>query len=203
MPPVGDVRCDAGNVVIRSADPIDAATACQGASDAIAFLARNGMEVSGGITIEVVRHMPEHTSATSAGCYLEVERRALILRYAEFERGEPWLGLPRDRKLYRSLVSHEVAHALAACNFKVPKPSISAQEYIAYVTMLATMAPEERERVLSQFPGEGYEGDWQMNSTIYMMNPERFAVQAYRHYLKPDNGWNYLREILSGRVMIE
>ena len=127
----------------------------------------------------------------------------MILTFKELKRFKTWFNLPIDASLYRSLVAHEVAHAIGARNFKVTQPSLQAKEYIAYVTQLATMLPELRERVLSQFPGQGFEGDWQMSTTIYLLDPMRFGAQAYRHFLKRGNGGSYLHSILAGKVMLE
>jgi hypothetical protein len=198
-----EVRCDAQDVSVRSPDPADTKVACEGARDAIGFLAAQGFNVVSDISIDLVPKLPRAAGASAAGCYMESERRVLILTFWEFKKFKTWLNVPIDTSLYRSLVAHEVAHALGACNFKVATPSIQAKEYIAYVTMLATMAPKQRERVLSQFPGQGFEGDWQMNTTIYLVDPMRFGVQAYRHFLKPANGRDYLHAILAGKVMLE
>jgi hypothetical protein len=196
-------RCGVLNVSVRSPDPLDAKVACQGARDAIGFLAAQGFDVAGDVTIELVPKLPAVAGTSAAGCYIESERRVLILNFSEFKKFKTWFSLPIDASLYRSLVSHEVAHAVGACNFRVARPSIQAKEYIAYVTTLATMTSAQRERVLSQYPGYGFEGDWQMSSTIYLVDPMRFGAQAYRHFLKPGNGRDYLHAILTGRVMIE
>jgi hypothetical protein len=42
-----------------------------------------------------------------------------------------------------------------------------------------------------------------MRTSIYLMDPMRFGVQAYRHFLKPGNGRDYLHAILDGKVMLE
>jgi hypothetical protein len=103
--------------------------------------------------------------------------------------------------LYRSLVAHEVAHAVAAANFEITNPAIQAHEYIAYVTMFATMAPTLRERLLARYPGGGYEDDGQMSSTILLFDPMRFGAQAYRHYL--ESGSAYLHAVVAGRALVE
>jgi hypothetical protein len=125
----------------------------------------------------------------------------LIIVYSQFRKFKTWFGIPIDRSLYRSLVSHEVAHLVADCNFKISKPSIQAKEYIAYVMQFSTMEPVLRERVLSQFPSEGFEGDWQMGTTIYLFDCMGFDVRAYRHFLKPDNGRDCLHAILTGKAL--
>jgi hypothetical protein len=42
-----------------------------------------------------------------------------------------------------------------------------------------------------------------MNSTVYLMDPTRFGVLAYRHFLNAGNGRDYLHAILAGRVLLE
>lgn len=200
---VTETRCDAKNIVVRSSDTAEVLTLCEGAGDAIAFLASQGLDVTGEIIIALVPKLPATAGASAAGCYLESERRGFILLYSEFKKFRTWFNIRIDRSLYRSLVSHEVAHAVAVTNFKVPTPSIQAKEYVAYVTMFSTMSRAQRDRVLSQFDGEAFEGDWQMGTTIYMLDPIRFGILAYRHFLKAGNGRDYLHAILAGKALAE
>jgi len=132
-----------------------------------------------------------------------LERRVLILVYSEFKKFENWFGVPIDRSLYRSVVSHEVAHLVADFNFTIAKPSIQAKEYIAYITQFSTMEPVFRDRVLLHFPGEAFEGDWQMSTTIYMFDCMGFGVRAYRHFLKLEDGDEYLHAILNGEALFD
>lgn len=198
-----EIRCNLSHVVVRSPDQADAWVACEGARNAIEFLAAQGLDVTADIAIDLLTRLPAVVSPSSAGCYLESERRVLALVYSEFRKFRTWFGIPIGRSLYRSLVSHEVAHLVAAGNFKISKPSIQAKEYIAYVTQFSIMEPVLRERVLLQFPIEGFEGDWQMKSTIYMLDCMSFGVRAYRHFLKPANGRDYLHKILTGKALVE
>jgi hypothetical protein len=199
------IRCNDLNVVVvvRSRDHADALIACEGSRDAIVFLASQGLDVPGDIEIELLIRLPPAVGASAVGCYLESERRVLILVYSQFTKFKTWFGIPIDRSLYRSLVSHEVAHVVADFNFRIPNPSIQAKEYISYVTQFSTMEPLMRDRVLWQFPSEGFEGDWQMSTTIYLFDCMGFGVRAYRHFLKLANGRDYLQAILNGEALIE
>jgi hypothetical protein len=201
--PIKEIRCSDLNVVVHSPVHADALIACEGARDAIGFLASQGLVVSIDITIELLDRLPTVVSPSAAGCYLESERRALTLVYSQFRKFNTWFGIPIDRSLYRSIVSHEVAHLVAGYNFRIPKPSIQAKEYIAYITQFSTMEPVLRELVLARFPIEGFEGDWQMKSTIYMLDCMYFGVRAYRHFLKPGNGCDYLHKVLTGKALVE
>ncbi len=196
-------ECDIPNLVISADDRRDMNSACEGARAAIDFLAAAGLDVSGEIRIEILAALEGYPRHSAAGCFLASSHKVMVLRYAEFLEFEEWCGIPIDRDLYRGLIAHETAHAIAACNFREQKPTIQAQEYIAYVTMLATMEAAQRERVLTQFPGDGYETEQQMNTTIYLCDPMRFGVQAYRHFLKEGNGTDFIRAILSGKVLAE
>jgi hypothetical protein len=198
-----EIKCSALNVVVRSPDPADALIACEGARDAMGFLAVQGLDVTNDIAIELLTILPAVVSGSAAGCCLESEKRVLILVYSEFKKFKTWFGIQIDAGLYRTLVSHEVAHVVAACNFKIPAPSIQAKEYIAYITQFSIMEPLQRERVLSQYPCEAFEGDWEMNTTIYMFDCMGFGVRAYRHFLKLSNGHDYLHAILNGKALVE
>lgn len=46
---------------------------CNGARDAIAFLASQGLVLTGDVSIEVVANLPGQVSASAAGCCLESE----------------------------------------------------------------------------------------------------------------------------------
>lgn len=196
-----EVTCETPNVVVRSPEYADAVSACEGALDALTFLASQGLVVTSDIRIEVVAQLPAAIAGAAAGCYLESQGKVLILAYTGFKARGTWLGVPANRTLYRSLVAHEVAHSVAACNFTVRTPSVQAKEYIAYVTMFATMPPAQRDEILSRHPGKGFEGDWQISAVIFFVEPVHFGAQAYRHFLKLPDGRDYLHEILAGRVL--
>lgn len=198
-----EIRCNGQNVVVRSPSHAEAMLACEGARDAIGFLASQGLDVTGDITIELLTRLPAFVSSSAAGCYLESEQRVLILVYFKFREFETWFGIPIGRSLYRSLVSHEVAHLVAHCNFKIPKPTIQAKEYIAYVTQFSTMEPVLRERVLLHFPCAAFEGEWQMSTTIYMFDCMSFGARTYRHFVKMENGRDYLHAIIDGKALVD
>jgi hypothetical protein len=198
-----EIRCNHLHVVVRSPDHADALIACEGARDTIEFLAAQGLDVAADIAIDLLTRLPVVVSPSAAGCCLESEGRVLVLVYSEFRKFKTWFGIPIDRSLYRSLVSHEVAHLVADYNFKISKPTIQAKEYIAYVTQFSTMEPALRERVLSHFPCKAFEGDWQMSTTIYMFDCMGFGVRAYRHFLLLTDGDQYLHAILNGEALSE
>jgi hypothetical protein len=198
---VDELRCDGLNAIVRAADARDARTACEGAADAVRFLGGHGLKTSEPINVRVVDELPHTTRSQAQGCYLHRERTVYVRSFRTFRRGGDILRLPADRVLYRSVITHEVGHAIAACNFSVARPTLQAQEYIAYVTMFSTMPEKHRKGVLQKIPGAGFGSEREINVMIYLMDSDFFGAQAYRHFLKPENGPAFLHQVMSGNAL--
>jgi len=65
------------------------------------------------------------------------------------------------------------------------------------------MPAEARGRALEAFPGNGFDSEQQITTTLYLLAPQWFGAEAYRHYLKPGNGQAFLRKILAGEALGE
>jgi hypothetical protein len=195
--------CAQAPVQVQAPDPADAATACEGAGDAVAFFRSLGLKVSEGLHIEVRRDLPEAVSRSAAGCFLEPGNRVLLVPYAAFRRHKDWFRVPVDRRMYRSLAAHEVAHALAACNFRVARPTIQAKEYVAYVAMLATMEAATRARILQAYPEPAFDSADRLTPLLHAFDPMRFGVQSYRHFAQPGNGAAFLAAVFAGTALTD
>ena len=191
-------RCEIPNAQILGDDPQSATLACDGAKRATTFLRAQGLDVSADIRIRLIAQL---ANENAAGHLVASSREALVLNYAEFLKLGEWLRVPVNAEIYRALVAHEVAHVVAAHNFRIRRPRVEAHEYIAYVTAFATLDKAQRERVLDQFSGDGFDTEQQMNTTIYLCDPMRFGAEAYRHFVKKGRAADYFRLILSGRVL--
>lgn len=197
------VRCEnAANVTVLSRSAADAMMACAGAAEAIGFLASLGLLTTDPIELRIVDELPPSTTSSASGCYLARERCAYLLPFAKLQGSRTPLELPLDRALYQSMAAHETAHVIAGANFAIPHPRIEAQEYIAYVTMFATIPASHRDRLLATIPGRGFETEAQINTTIYLFDPLRFGAQSYRHFLRTVNGAAFVQKILAGHALI-
>ena len=196
-------QCPGTSASVNSIDKEDLETGCKGAADATAFLAARGLNVAAPVEIRFVEKLPDvHPAVSAFGRHIKAEQRIYMLTFSECRKmGGLTPDLPMDRALHRSLVAHEVAHHIAAANFKVAKPAIVAHEYIAYVTMYATMAAEQRDRILERFPGESFDTERPFNLTLYMMAPNFFGAQAYRHFMRLEDGHAFLERVLSGSAL--
>lgn len=199
-----EALCPGLKVSIHSFEKEDAEAGCKGAADAVAFLAAFKLDTTAPVDVRILERLPDGIAAPEAfGCEVRAERRVYMLAFAECRKLGLALDLPVDRAMYRSLVAHEVAHHIAAANFRVEKPSVVAHEYIAYVTMFATMMPDQRDNVLARFPGDGWDTERGFNLTLYMMAPQFFGAQAYRHFMRLEDRQAFLEKVLSGSVLTD
>ncbi|MGB5198573.1 MAG: DUF6639 family protein, partial [Sedimenticolaceae bacterium] len=190
--------CPNTSISVLAESRIDYAEICAGAEDGIAFFGRLPLEPIDSVLVEIVQVLPEEAGDTAVGCYLEDDQRILVLDFAKFAKQKTWFNVPIDQSMYRSLVTHEVAHAVAACNMAMPESPIQAKEYLAYVAMFAMMDQRLRGQILDANPCKAFDRESKINATIYLCDPMRFAVRAYRHYLGKKNGDEFLLKIMSG-----
>ena len=196
------LHCAGTNVTVYGTARAEVQDACAGVLDAVRFLASLGLDTSEAAELRVVEALPAVQGGAAAyGCKVKSENRIYVLNLAECGKLPLAPGLLVDAATHRGLVAHEVAHHIAAANFRAPRPTVIAHEYIAYVTMLATMDKQARERILRQFPGDGFGSVREIGLTLYLMNPTRFGVQAYRHFMRPGNGATFVEQVLSGRAL--
>ena len=113
------LRCPAGRVLVNAADLRDAKTVCEGASDAARFLEGVGLDVGAEILIHIVEQLPEAARPNAAGCYVQTEGCVYALACVIFTRQIADHSGPISLLPYRSLITHEVAHAIADHNFTV------------------------------------------------------------------------------------
>ena len=196
-------RCPGADVRVKAADPRDAKDACQGAAVAVAFLSRAGVAQREPASIEVMTRLPAGAGETAAGCYALRLRQANVLGYEHFRKCRTWFKVPIDRRLYRSLVTHEAAHAVAAGHFEKQPPPVHAAEYVAYVVMIASMPASLRQRILRALPGQGFDSGQQITPIHYLFDPMSFGAESCRHCLKPGNGDRFLRAVLSGQELAD
>lgn len=181
----------------------DAADACQGAKDALELFNAERLKTDIQIEIHVQDDLPPQLSPNAAGGFFQAEGKILMLTYAGFRKNKTWFNVPIDRRLYRSVAAHEAGHALGARNFAIPHPSIQAKEYVAYVTMFATMDAALRAQILQASPGPEFRNPDRLSALLYMFEPMRFGVEAYRHHLSPEYGRNYLQKVLAGKALAD
>ena len=195
--------CPNADTTVAGAIDADFADICVGVARALKFLSHHEVHPIETVSVEVTRRIPPEAGPTAAGCYIERKRRVFVVPYSAFRRNKTWFGLAINREIYRSLAAHEAAHAVASCHFRVPKPTIQAQEYLAYVAMFASMPSDLRTRALRATPTEGFTSLDRFTPLLYMFDPMRFGAEAYRHFSSVADQTAFIQDVLAGKALLE
>ena len=195
------VTCPGVAATVLEANASDLSDVCAGAASALAFLKTHGVTPTEPVAFEVTTRIPREAGPTAAGCYIEERRRVYLVPYTSFRKNKSWFNVPIDRRLYRALAAHETAHAVSACNFKVPNPTIQAKEYLAYVTMFSVMPAELRAQALRSTKTQGFETLDRFTPLLYSFDPMRFGAEAYRHFSEVSDQTALIRDLLAGKVL--
>lgn len=190
--------CDAVSVTVDAASRYDAALACQGAQDAINFLISQGLRIPSTLALKVVSRTPAELPRTTLGAFQRASDLVIVVSYRNFLRRRDVFRIPIDQNLYRAVVAHEVAHAIADHNFSVP-PSLLALEYISYVTFFFTIPAAQREKLLQPY---WYDAEWPLYADVlYLEDHLSFGAHAYWHFIRPENGPDFFRRVLAGHEL--
>jgi hypothetical protein len=174
----------------------------EGATRARDFFHAHGVDLKGAIRLGI-RTADYGGSLPHIGSYSLQQKTIKLLSLRQslsHSEASSLFGLPIDRALYKSVVAHEIAHAIADQHFAMPTPSLVAQEYLAYVVQLSTMEPQLREKVLSSYDVLPYQDVEEMSPIYYEMAPSRFGVKAYLHFLTLKNPSVFIHGLLSGAI---
>jgi len=196
-----EYECKNSPVTVQSQESELNHDICAAAESVVKFFGRLNLQLKHPLVIEVVLDLPQELAGNAVGCYQEGKKKVSVVTYSAFENRESWFGMAITKSTYRSLVAHEVAHAIASCNFAMPEPTLHAHEFIAYVTMLETMDPKSRAQVLALRPAMTFDDESEFNELTYSFDPILFGIAAYRYYSKEEHGDIFILKVLSGNAL--
>jgi hypothetical protein len=193
--------CPGGVATVSGANSVDFSDVCAGVTSALKFLSIHQVIPTEPVAIEVTQNLPREAGPTAVGCYIEARRRVYMVPYSKFRKAKTWFGVPINRELFRAVASHEAAHAVGACHFKIPNPTIQAKEYLAYVTMFSVMPTQLRQQALRKVKTEGFSTLDRFTPLLYSFDPMRFGAEAYRHFAAATDQTAIIQGLLVGTVL--
>jgi hypothetical protein len=205
-PAIAETRiygCDRSGVYVSAKNETSVSVACQAVEDALGFLAPLGLTIPNRLVVELVEQLPPDLRADAVGCYVIATRRLMVLEESLFLARRTWFGIPTSRALFRSVIAHEAAHALVGCALDGRKLVNAGHEYIAYVTMFASMEAPTRAAAMTAMPGKGLQFNAEINDMRYALDPMTFGLEAYRHWLKQPDGMAFLKSVFEGKVAVD
>lgn len=179
---------------------------CERATWALDEMKRCGFSINERLRVEVVENLEHPCGIPVAGKFDPYEFRVQMASPNQCRRllaNEDALAKVNFDAFYGSVVVHEVVHAVLwkqLGDAGIEKISSIATEYIAYAFQIAALPEPDRDRILEEFL-RGPPSDLSpFNSVALLINPIRFATNAYRHLMSVEDPCRFLRGILAGEV---
>jgi hypothetical protein len=200
----GEVTCEAARVRVTAQDPADVRAVCDGAAAASAFLSRLGVEVASEIQVQVAGELPPEMPSTVIGCCSADGGRVYMLEYPVYVQRQRFLfELPPDRVFYAAVTAHEIAHAAVLSLPGAKRLGPVAHEYVAYVTMFASLPPGHRDRLLERYPAGPLDDDAIRGIDLLIVDPMRFGAAAHRHFERQPDQKAFVARVLAGEALVD
>ena len=148
--------------------------------------------------------LPHHRSGAIFGL-LDTKREAALVTHEgntpSLVKDTPYAKL-QQRDFYRSVIVHEVVHAVMHQNLKLPSTSQAAYEYSAYALQIESLDPEARDEFLRSFDQPATDaGSMLFNDALLLFDPYLFAARAYHHFQAAADQCTHLRSLLRGEAV--
>ena len=176
---------------------------CRARNEVLAFFQSHGIEQRSPMLVKIIDAREIDARHPHIGSYSAEQKAVKLLSQKDtlgLGNNFTLFGLPMDKSLYRTVVVHELAHAIADQNFGYADPSVVVQEYIAYVAQLGIMESEVKEEILTRAERTGFKDFDEMSCVYYAMDPGGFGIKAYLHFLTLPNPSEFLQQLLSGTI---
>lgn len=195
--------CEGIPVTVRAGSDAPVAAICDAALAASTFISRCGMPLKRGLTIRLVDEIVHPCGTRTLGQFVPSDR---LIEVTSLTRCSQSLGADNAYRrlplidVWRSLITHEVAHGILYAQPGADRLPASAQEYVAYAVQIGTMSADTRAAFLGNFPEVDISDLASFTGFAHDVEPLRFGARAYRHFTAPHNGCALLDRVLRGEV---
>ena len=199
--PASITRCIGTMVDVTATSSDERRLVCSAVDLALHALGHCGIYPRRPLHVQAVHDVLHPFSGVVLGLFNTRLERVLVTQEANIQhltRGTPY-GELRQRDFFRSLVVHEVVHAVMIQNFVQPPTSRSAHEYPAYALQLDSLPVEQRKKYLDSVDKGGDSGFF-FNDYVLSFNPFLFAARAYRHFASSSNSCSRLHATMTGNA---
>lgn len=132
-------------------------------------------------------------------CEFDVIKVTDPARFEDFlTTDDPYYSLPRP-VLLRSLLIHELAHALTAHAAGQNQVDIVDQEYVAAALEMEFLDPKWRNKLLRAAPVSLPPKTGLIDKWIYGLEPRKFATNAWQHFKAHEDGCELIAQIAAGK----
>lgn len=190
---------DAASVTAEQRDHVR--PVCHAARRARRMLADCGIRQREPVRVFVVNHLVPEFPEHDLGFFDSHTDRVVVPTYEksiDVTEKMDRFGVPMTRRLYRSLLIHEVTHAIVNQNVGTTRLNVAGYEYISYTIQFLSMGHELRGKILEKYPHDSPVKVKELSESYFYLSPPDFAVKSYIHFDMPANACSFVRDLLRG-----
>ena len=192
-------KCNGTSVVVNYDNIEDYKQVCSSAKDVIELAKKMDLGEDLDVSILILDKLTINHTGTAVALYDPGNKKIQILSKEICKKSfdnKVILGQNIDDEFYKSMIIHELAHALAWQNKETPFIKRGLFEYFAYVIQFVLLDEVRREAIISSSDVEAFTNSSEITDVYYYLSPNQFAVKSYLHFIKSKDGWANLSTIL-------
>jgi hypothetical protein len=206
-----ETDCGLENVKIEYTAHEDAEIACEGVRRALNFFADYGytdfqhihvIVVDLVLSESAVENEGNHESNIFCAFYNRIAAHSVITSWKTALAAQRMIfgSIPNTCEYHSSIVAHEVAHNLyhqisESMGKDVERP---LTEFVSYVVQIETLNETEKLQVLKLWPNRTFRSIYMINSLVWAMDPNLFAIMSYRYHSENPG---FIKAILAGEII--
>ena len=199
-----ELKCENVMISFERQDDIHAEDVCGGVASANMFFRSCGFKPLASLKITVDRDVEKVTGYPVFGAFIVATNTILILDAAGFQKNIealPVSAIVPWRNWYRSIIAHEMAHAILRANVAGELPWLY-HEYIAGVVQMASLPAEDQAVLLRAFPKfYAQDGAAMLNEFIYAFPPVGFVIGAFANARRFPDRCAHIREVIHRKAI--
>ncbi len=200
-PVLGEPRSCEDSLFIVDAEEADlASVVCEVLPQLRDQLEACGLHQARRVTVEIVERIDHPLGSCLAyfDCDYDLIRITEPKKYRDLTADDAVYSRFPEEVTLRSLLAHELTHALVTQTAAARQIDMVDQEYIAGAMELELMEPKWREVYLEAAATDAPPSPSLIDIWIYGFTPRSFAANAWRHFRRPENGCNLVQKIVAG-----
>lgn len=105
------------------------------------------------------------------------------------------------KRLFESIVTHELAHAFIYQMRDGAGDTIAEDEYVAYAMQYLALSEDDRAAILEAMPGQAsFVTRDMLNDVFLSLSPMVFGSWAWRHFSKQEDGCELIEKIIGQEI---
>ena len=197
---VAEEKCAEAPVHVTTATSNERRLVCSAAESAVRLLGRCDIAPRRSFRVQITNEIRHPFGDAIFGYFDAKHERVLVRPHENFwslAQGTPFGELPQH-EIYKSIIVHEIVHAVVHQNMKRPATSQAAYEYSAYALQIETLPPDVRSAFLRLVADRGNGSEFLFNDIVLQADPFFFAARVYAHFKASPDGCAHLRALLEG-----